>query len=73
MPKYYLQTALKASTHSNLHITSFDYHSQMKQTKDCLKELMSKLDQVINEGQFFHFNANNQSEKRYYNQIAIFY
>jgi len=36
----------------------------MKQTKDCLKDLLGKLDKVICEGQYLHFNEKNPAEKR---------
>ncbi|KAI1721254.1 sacI homology domain-containing protein [Ditylenchus destructor] len=51
------QTALKTSSHSDVQMISFDYHAQMKQSKDSVKYLLKKIDSIIGNCQFFHLKG----------------
>uniref|UniRef100_A0A915D7D6 phosphoinositide 5-phosphatase n=1 Tax=Ditylenchus dipsaci TaxID=166011 RepID=A0A915D7D6_9BILA len=48
------ETALKTSSHSEAQVISFDYHAQLKQSKDAVKYLLRKIESIIGSCQFFH-------------------
>uniref|UniRef100_A0A914CY29 phosphoinositide 5-phosphatase n=1 Tax=Acrobeloides nanus TaxID=290746 RepID=A0A914CY29_9BILA len=48
------QTALKGSSHVDVPLIPYDYHAQMKISKESINELLRKLEPLIKENQFFH-------------------
>lgn len=51
------KTALKSSSHVDVQLVSFDYHAEVKQSKESLKRLIKEIGAFVDECNFFHQNA----------------